>query len=52
MIAMLLMVVLGFIFLRWTFNLFFGKGTTDYLVALILHDIFLLPFRFIKYLFK
>jgi hypothetical protein len=51
-VLILLMIVFGFMFIRWTFNLFFGKRTTDHFAALILHDIFLLPFRFIRYLFR
>ena len=51
-LLMLIMIVFGFMLIRWTFNLLFGQRTTDHLAALILHDIILLPFRFIRYLFR
>lgn len=48
----LLLVIFALVFIRWIFNLLFGKRTTDHLVALLLRDIFLLPFRFIRYLIR
>jgi hypothetical protein len=51
-ILILLMVIFSLVFIRWIFNLLFGKRTTDHLVALLLRDIFFLPFRFVRYLIR
>jgi hypothetical protein len=51
-VLILLMIAFGFMLLRWVFTLLFGRKTTAHLLALILHDIFLLPFRIIKSLLR
>lgn len=51
-LLMLIMIISWFMFIRWAFNLLFGQRTTDHLVALILHDIIILPFRAVRFLIR
>jgi len=51
-VLILLMIGFWFWLIRWGFSLLLGKRTADHFVAMILHDIFLLPFKLIKFLVR
>jgi len=46
-VMLLMVIIFGVIIIRWAFNMIFGKGATDRLLAKLLYDIILLPFKLI-----
>lgn len=51
-LLILVIIIFGLTTISWLMSLLVGKSTTDHFKAMILHDIFLLPFRLIGMLFR
>lgn len=50
-VSVILTIVFALTFINWVITLIFGKRTGSHLAALILHDIFLMPFRVVGFFF-
>ena len=51
-LIILLVIVCGFGFLKAVAAALMGKGVSDHFIGSVLHDIFLLPFRLIRWFFR
>lgn len=50
-VSVILTILFGLWVINWLITLIFGKRTGGHLVALLIHDVILAPFRFIGFLF-
>jgi hypothetical protein len=51
-ISLPLMIAFGLTVINWLVSLIFGKRTGGHLLALLIHDIILAPFRFVGFLLR